>query len=92
MEPGPPDRHPPSTSAPFGSSVESPSGGGTQITGQRIQVGLRHAGRIVTIDVADTTLRVLDERDELITTIPRTSHREVTRHKAYSHTANRNTG
>jgi hypothetical protein len=30
--------------------------GGTQIIGQRVQVGLRYAGQIVTIEVDETTL------------------------------------
>jgi hypothetical protein len=33
---------------------------GTQIIGRRVQVGLRYAGQIVTIEVDDTTLRVYD--------------------------------
>jgi len=32
--------------------------GDTQIVGQRVQVGLRYAGQIVTIEVDDITLRV----------------------------------
>jgi len=60
--------------------------GSTQIIGQRVQVGLRHAGRIVTLEVGETVLQVLDERDDLITTVPRTSSKEVKRHKAYGHT------
>jgi hypothetical protein len=34
--------------------------GGTQIIGQRVQVGLRYAGQIVTIEIDETTLRVYD--------------------------------
>jgi hypothetical protein len=60
--------------------------GGTQIIGQRVQVGLRHAGQIVTIEVDETTLRVYDQRDHLIKNVPRTSRKEVRRHKAYGHT------
>jgi hypothetical protein len=47
--------------------------GGTQIIGQRVQVGLRYAGQIVTIEVDETTPRVYDQRDHLIETFPRTS-------------------
>jgi hypothetical protein len=32
--------------------------GGTQIGGQRVQVGLRYAGQIVTIEFDETTLRI----------------------------------
>jgi hypothetical protein len=67
------------------------SRGGTQIIGQRVQVGLRYASQIVTIEVDDMTLRVYDHRDQLIKTIPRTSRKEVRRHKAYGHTTNRKT-
>ncbi|MCA1835807.1 MAG: IS481 family transposase, partial [Actinobacteria bacterium] len=66
--------------------------GGTQIIGQRIQVGLRYAGQIVTIEVDETTLRVYNQRDHLIKTVPRTSRKEVHRHKAYGHTTNQKTG
>ncbi len=65
--------------------------GGTQIIGQRVQVGLRYAGQIVTIEVDETTLRVYDHRDHLIKNVPRTSPKEVRRHKAYGHT-NHKTG
>jgi hypothetical protein len=66
--------------------------GGTQIIGQRVQVGLRYAGQIVTIEVDETTLRVYDQHEHLIKHIPRTSRKEVTRHKAYGHTTNQKTG
>jgi hypothetical protein len=66
--------------------------GGTQIIGQRVQVGLRYAGQIVTIEVDETTLRVYDHREHLIKHVPRTSRKEVTRHKAYGHTTNHKTG
>jgi hypothetical protein len=66
--------------------------GGTQIIGQRVQVGLRYAGQIVTIEVDETTLRIYDQRDHLIQTVPRTSRKEVRRHKAYGRTTNHTTG
>lgn len=66
--------------------------GGTQIIGQRVQVGLRYAGQIVTIEVDETTLHVYDQRDHLIKTVPRTSRKEVRRRKAYGHTTNQKTG
>jgi hypothetical protein len=66
--------------------------GGTQIIGQRVQVGLRYAGQIVTIEVDDTTLRVYDQHEHLIKNVPRTSRKEVARHKAYGHTTNQKTG
>jgi len=49
-----------------------------------VQVGLRYASQIVTIEVDETTLRVYDHREHLIKHVPRTSRKEVTRHKAYA--------
>jgi hypothetical protein len=66
--------------------------GGIQIIGQRVQVGLRYAGQIVTIEVDDTTLRVYDQRNHLIKNVPRTSRKELRRHKAYGHITNHHTG
>jgi hypothetical protein len=59
--------------------------GGIQVCRQRVQVGLSHAGRIVTIEVDQSVFRILDERDTIIKTVPRTNTQEVTRHKAYGH-------
>ncbi|MGH3673924.1 MAG: hypothetical protein ACRDSH_25365 [Pseudonocardiaceae bacterium] len=66
--------------------------GGTQTIGQRVQVGLRYAAQIVTIDIDETTLRVYDHHEHLIKTVPRTSRKQVRRHKAYGHTTNHKTG
>jgi hypothetical protein len=63
------------------------SRGGIQVAGQRVQVGFRHAGATVTIEVEDTVLRILDQHDEVLTVVPRTSRKEVTRYKAYGHTS-----
>jgi transposase InsO family protein len=59
------------------------SRGGIQVARQRIQVGLPHAGRIVTIELGDTTLRVTDPNGELVTTVPRNNTGEISRFKAY---------
>jgi hypothetical protein len=67
--------------------------GDTQVIGQRVPVGLRHAGRIVTIEIGDTVLRVFDERgDTLINQTPRTSTKTLARFKAYGVNRNRTTG
>lgn len=67
--------------------------GVTQVIGQRVPVGLRHAGRIVTIEIGETVLRVCDERgDTLINQIPRTSTKALARFKAYGVHRNRTTG
>ena len=59
------------------------SRGGIQVARQRVHVGLPHAGRIVTIELGDTTLRVTDPSGELLTTVPRNSTGEISRFKAY---------
>ena len=59
------------------------SRGGIQVARQRIHVGLPHAGRIVTIELGDTKLRVIDGSGELLTTVPRNSTGEISRFKAY---------
>ena len=59
------------------------SRGGIRVARQHIQVGLPHAGRIVTIEPGDTTLRVIDSNGELLTIVPRNSPGEITRFKAH---------
>jgi len=59
--------------------------GGVQVIGQRVQVGFRYAGATVTIEVDDTVLRVLDQHDDILTVVPRSSRKEVSRYKAYGH-------
>jgi hypothetical protein len=59
------------------------SRGGTQVARQRIQVGMTRAGQTVTIQLGDTTLRIIDQHGELITTVPRNGTGEVSRFKAY---------
>jgi hypothetical protein len=49
------------------------SRGGIQVARQRVQVGLPHAGQVVTVELGDTTLRVIDANGELLTTAPRTA-------------------
>ena len=39
----------------------------------------------MTIEVDDTTLRVLDEEETILKVVSRTTSKEVTRHKAYGH-------
>jgi hypothetical protein len=59
------------------------SRGGIQVARQRIQVGFSHAGETVTIELGDTTLRVIDQHGELVTTVARASNGEISRFKAY---------
>ncbi|MFF5227048.1 IS481 family transposase [Dactylosporangium sp. NPDC000521] len=51
------------------------------IAGQKIHVGIRHAGRTVTVEAADTTYRVYDE-NSLISEVARTTTKPIARFKA----------
>lgn len=46
-----------------------------QVARQRIQVGMTHAGKPVTIDLADISMRVIDQHGELIATVAPQWHR-----------------
>ena len=56
--------------------------GTIQVAGQKLQVGLDHAGKTVTVIIDDTSFQVLHDGVPL-KTFPRTIHKEITRHKAY---------
>jgi hypothetical protein len=45
------------------------SRGGIQVIGQRIHVGMGHAGRTVTLEVDEHHLRILDHNHELVTVV-----------------------
>jgi hypothetical protein len=47
------------------------------------RVLVRHGLVAVTIETGDTTLRVIDQHGELITTVPRANRGEISRFKAY---------
>lgn len=49
---------------------------------QAIQVGFPHAGKIVTIQLGDTSLRIIDQHGELITAVPRNGTGEISRFNA----------
>jgi hypothetical protein len=51
------------------------------IARQRIQVGIGHTGRTVTVEEADTTFRIHDG-DQLLTEVIRTTTKRVARFKA----------
>jgi hypothetical protein len=59
------------------------SRGGIQINKQRVQVGYTRKHTIVTVEVEETLLRLIDEHGTLIKVVPRTNQKEVTRFKAY---------
>ena len=77
--------------APAAPNPRAPSRGGIQGCNQRVQVGMPHARKIVTIEVDETVFRILDSTGTVLTVVPRTNTQEVTRHKAYG-TMNRTTG
>lgn len=54
--------------------------GALTVAGQRIQVGMVHAGRTVTVETADTTWRVY-HGDELLTEVARTTPKAIARFK-----------
>jgi transposase InsO family protein len=58
--------------------------GGIQVTGQQVQVGLSHAGKVVTVLVHEAYLEVQDDQLPL-KTVARTRHKEVTRYRAAEH-------
>jgi hypothetical protein len=76
---GPPDKPP---AAPVIQRKVS-SRGAIRVARQRVQVSLPHAGRIVSIELSDTTLRVIDPGGELLATVPSTSTGEISRFKAH---------
>jgi hypothetical protein len=59
------------------------SRGGIQVARQRIQVGMSHAGKTVTVLTENDSFRlVIDE--ETVGVVPRTTSRETRRYKAYA--------
>ncbi len=67
------------------------SRGGIQVCNQRVQVGMTHARKIVTVEIDQTVFRILDSAGAVLAVVARTNTQEVTRHKAYG-TMNRTTG
>ena len=59
------------------------SRGGIMVATQKIQVGLIHAGKIVTVTAEDHSFRLaVDGQDAGV--VPRTTTREIHRYKAYA--------
>ncbi|MEU9827948.1 IS481 family transposase [Micromonospora chersina] len=54
--------------------------GSLVIAGQRIHVGIRHAGATLTVEAADTTFRIHDG-DQVVAEVPRTTTKSVARFK-----------
>ena len=59
------------------------SRGGIQVAGQRIQVGMSHAGKVVTVITENTSFRLVID-GETVGVVPRTTAREISRYKAYA--------
>jgi hypothetical protein len=56
------------------------SRGALVIAGQKIHVGIRHAGATLAVEAADTTFRIYDQ-DQLVTEVARTTTKPIARHK-----------
>ena len=59
------------------------SRGGIQVARQRIQVGMTHAGKIVTVICENNSFRLVID-GETARVVPRTTSREIDRYKAYA--------
>src|SRR5215472_8017735 len=59
------------------------SRGGIQVARQRIQVGMTHAGKIVTVVTENNSFRLVID-GETVHTVPRTTSREIDRYKAHA--------
>jgi transposase InsO family protein len=59
------------------------SRGGIQVARQRIQVGMTHAGKIVTVAAEDHSFRLVID-GETVRVVPRTTSREINRYKAHA--------
>ena len=59
------------------------SRGGIQVAHQRIQVGMTHAGKIVTVVTENNSFRLVIDGDT-VAVVPRTTSREIGRYKAYA--------
>ena len=59
------------------------SRGGIQVARQKIQVGMTHAGKIVTVHAGNDSFRLVID-GETVAVVPRTTSREIHRYKAYA--------
>jgi hypothetical protein len=57
------------------------SRGGIQVAHQKIQVGMTHAGKIVTVVPANNSFRLVIDGDT-VGVVPRTTSYEINRYKA----------
>jgi hypothetical protein len=59
------------------------SRGGIQVARQRIQVGMTHAGQVVTVITENDSFRLVIDGED-VGVVPRTTSRQIDRHKAYA--------
>ena len=73
---------PPPPSGPVTVQRRVSSRGGIMVATQKIQVGLIHAGKIVTVTAEDHSFRLVID-GQAVGVVPRTTAREIHRYKAY---------
>jgi len=74
---------PPPTAGPVTVQRRVSSRGGIMVATQKIQVGLIHAGKIVTVTAEDHSFRLVVD-GQAVRVVPRTTTREIHRYKAYA--------
>jgi len=74
---------PPPPSGPVRVQRRVSSRGGVMVATQKIQVGLIHAGKIVTVTAEDHSFRLAID-GQAVGVVPRTTTREIHRYKAYA--------
>jgi len=74
---------PPPPSGPVTVQRRVSSRGGIMVATQKIQAGLIHAGKIVTITAEENSFRLLIE-GQAVRVVPRITTREIHRYKAYA--------
>jgi len=72
---------PPPTAGPVTVQRRVSSRGGIMVAAQKIQVGLIHAGKIVTVTAEDHSFRLVVD-GQAVPVVPRTTTREIHRYKA----------
>jgi transposase InsO family protein len=74
---------PPPPSGPVTVQRRVSARGGIMVATQKIQVGLIHAGKIVTVTAGDHSFRLIID-GQTVRVVPRTTSREIHRYKAYA--------
>jgi hypothetical protein len=73
----------PPTATPSSVMGRVSSRGGIQVAHQKIQVGMTHAGKIVTVVPENNSFRLVIDGDT-VATVPRTTSYEINRYKAHA--------